>query len=217
MDSFFKLSMKNIIFDLGGVILNIDYFKTSDAFKALGGVQFDAIYSQAQQNHLFDDFETGTISEKVFFDELNTLLGGGYAQKALINAWNAMLLDFPLNRIEKLEQLGQKYRIFLLSNTNETHLAAFKTIAEKSVGYSRFVRCFEQVFYSHEIGARKPNPHAFWHVLNAGELNPAETLFIDDSAQHLLGAKECGIQAQLLAKGAEFSDLLNALVDYDFS
>lgn len=204
--------MKNIIFDLGGVILNIDYFKTSAAFKSIGGDQFDAIYSQAQQNFLFDDLETGNISEKAFFAELNTLLGGNYTPEELIKAWNAMLLDFPMSRIEKLEQLGKEYRIFLLSNTNETHLAAFKIIAEQSVGYGRFVNCFEQVFYSHQIGARKPNIDAFEHVLNAGKLEPNQTLFIDDSPQHLVGAKVCGIHTRLLEKGAEFSDVIDAFL-----
>ena len=109
--------IKHIIFDLGGVILNIDYPLTSQAFKQLGVNNFDAVYSQAKQTSLFDDFETGKISPEKFVVQVKNLLDIKCTDDEIITSWNAMLLDFPKERLDLLQQLKNKYTIVLLSNT----------------------------------------------------------------------------------------------------
>lgn len=184
--------IKHIIFDLGGVILNIDYFKTEKAFVALGLTEFPALYSQLQQEHLFDDYETGKISTDTFIAALQQYLP--HATRAeLIDAWNAMLLDLPIERLRLLQQLQLHYDIYLLSNTNELHEAAFNQQVKAQVGYDSFAPFFDKVYLSHHIQERKPNKAAFEIILQEHHLDPVHTLFIDDSPQHIKGAQSLGI------------------------
>ncbi len=198
--------IKNIIFDLGGVILNIDYQLTSKAFKASGISNFDEIYSQARQNNVFNDFETGEISTNEFRSYLKSF-NSKLTDKEIDFAWNSMLLDLPAKRITFLKELKENYRIFLLSNTNEIHVKAFTKYIDKEFGQGLFENLFENHYYSNEIGHRKPNKSAFDYVLAKNGLQANETLFIDDSKQHVEGAKKAKINAALLNKDKEISTL----------
>jgi len=189
--------IKNIIFDLGGVILNIDYNRTSQAFKELGCENFDELYSQQKQSGLFDEFETGKISPQAFINELLRVLPKGISPKQVIDAWNAMLIHLPQERLEKLAEHQQNYRTFLLSNTNAIHEEAITRLIQRENKITSFTPFFEQVYYSHRIGMRKPNTEVFDFVLEQNKLLPEETLFIDDSPQHLVGAGSAGIRTVL--------------------
>lgn len=202
---------KNIIFDLGGVILDIDYNLTEKAFKDLGCKNFGEIYSKAKQTTLFDDFEEGKIDEAAFFFKLKTMGGIDASMAELKNAWNAMLIRLPQRNFDLLESLQNKYRIFLLSNTNETHVKKFVEIIEASHGFNNFIKLFEQTYYSSRIGLRKPNAKCFEFVLEENNLLPEETVFIDDSIQHVEGAKKTGIQAYWLDLPKPTGDLLKEL------
>jgi FMN phosphatase YigB (HAD superfamily) len=193
--------IRNIIFDLGGVIINIDYQRTAKAFRKLGLNNFDEIYSQAKQEKLFDKLETGHLHEDHFREELIRNLPSGINHSDVDNAWNAMLLDFPLSRLEFIYELRNNYRIFLLSNTNIIHVNAFLMLADEQVGKTRFENAFEKIYYSCDIGLRKPDPSIFELVLQENNLRASETLFVDDSPQHIDGAKVAGIQAELLLPG----------------
>ena len=203
--------IKNIIFDLGGVIINLDINKTIQEFNKLSKMPFESIYSQLQQTPIFDKFDKGEISDSIFFNELQKTLGLPISKEKLTFAWNAMLLDFPKNRLDLLQKLKPNYRLFLLSNTNETHITEFETILFKQHGYKNLESFFETVYYSCRMGKRKPNTDIFNYVLNTHNLNPQETLFIDDSPQHVDGALKTGIQAKLLDKNKEVIDLINDL------
>jgi glucose-1-phosphatase len=192
--------VRNIIFDLGGIILNIDYSLTEKAFINLGIKNFSEVYSQAKQNNLFDSLEEGKISADNFRKAINQYVPNA-SDEAIDNAWNAMLLDFPKHRAEKLEQLSKQYRLFLLSNTNEIHLEKFQQIIEKDYGYQNFVNLFEKVYYSHELGLRKPRKECFRQVLVENNLPADQTLFVDDSIQHVEGAESVGIHAIHIPKG----------------
>ncbi|MFL5753231.1 MAG: HAD family hydrolase [Bacteroidia bacterium] len=195
--------IKNIIFDLGGVILHIDYLLTEKAFKALGCVYFEEKYSQAKQLPLFDDLEKGKISEKYFIDELKKMLAVDAADTDIINAWNAMLIDLPASRLELLMELKKKYRTFLLSNTNEIHIKGFEKIIYEQHGIHGLEDYFDKVYYSCRVNMRKPDAEIFELVLNENGLKAEETLFIDDSIQHVEGALRVGMQAKLLPKGVD--------------
>lgn len=197
---------ENIIFDLGGVLLNIDYHLTSLAFKEKGFHSFDDFYSQQKQTDLFDLFETGKISIDEFVAEIRRK-ESGISRSDVIKAWNAMLLDLPKDRLELLRNLKKEFRIFLLSNTNEIHEEAFVRILEEAYGGNVLEEVFETVHLSHKIGYRKPNRDCFNFVLEENGLKPEQTVFIDDSIQHVIGAKNAGIEAFHLQKEIDISQL----------
>ena len=202
--------IRNIIFDLGGVIINLDMPATARAFRALGMTDFDLHYTQAKQSGLFDAFDKGEITPQDFRDGLKPYLPAQTTDAAIDEAWNAMLLDIPAKRLEALSGLKKKYRLFLLSNTNEIHVTAFSAYMQRCFGFADFSGYFEKAYYSCRIGKRKPDKEIFDFVLNENQLIASETLFIDDSAQHLEGARLSGIRAELLKTGTEFTDLLIA-------
>ena len=195
-------SINAIIFDLGGVILNLDYQLTIDAFKALGKEDFDQLYQQAYQDHIFDQYECGQISSDEFRNYLKSFYRHEVSYQQIDSAWNAMLLDLPPHRLELLRELKRKYRIFLFSNTNEIHYEAFRNGIKERYGREDVLEeIFEKTYYSHRVGCRKPNAEAFQLVLNEQGLEAEKTLFIDDSEQHIVGASQLGIHTHHLTKG----------------
>lgn len=200
--------IRNIIFDLGGVLLNLDMEKTRRAFIELGMENFDEHFTQAKQTGAFDLFDCGKISPADFRDELKKHLPKEVGDEAIDRAWNAMLLDLPVERLELLKRLSKKYRLFLLSNTNEIHITAFSAYLKNTFGFSDFSDYFEKHYYSCRIGLRKPNADIFEFVLRENGLNADETIFIDDSSQHVIGAKACGIQSFLLQPQEDVIQLL---------
>ncbi|MEX1003726.1 MAG: HAD family phosphatase [Crocinitomicaceae bacterium] len=203
------LSVDAIIFDLGGVVLNLDYQLTINAFKSLGKENFEALYAQAQQNKIFDAFETGQLSAAEFIDYLKQFLPDVKEDQQIISAWNAMLLDLPPHRIQLLEKLRNHYQLFLLSNTNEIHYQSFRETLQNRFGDLELLeKSFEKTYYSHKIEKRKPNADAFEMVLGENQLKAENTLFIDDTEQHILGAREVGIRTYHL-KNEDILDIFS--------
>ena len=200
-----------LIFDLGGVLLDIDYNLTRKAFEALGVVHFDEMYSQSTADQLFRKLETGKIQEEDFYKEFNYCTGLHLSPSEIKKAWNAMLLDVPAHRLDLLVQLKPLYKTFLLSNTNETHITAFEAELYQRHGVKDFSDYFEEVFYSCRMSMRKPDAEIFQHVLTKHNLVPEQTIFIDDSIQHVKGAGQCGIRSYLLPQGMEVKELLKEL------
>ena len=180
-----------IIFDLGGVILNLDYGLAEQGFAALGIADVPRLYKEAVE--LFDAFEVGACSPEEFRAGIRKKSGLDLSDQQLDQAWNRMLLDLPLERLEVVKRLGSKFRLFLLSNTNAIHIAEFERYVEEIYGIEPFKALFEEVYYSHELQLRKPTAAVFEAVLERNDLVPAETIFIDDSPQHIDGAKKLGI------------------------
>jgi putative hydrolase of the HAD superfamily len=189
------MAIKNIILDLGGVLLNIDYYKTIEAFKDLGIPNFEELFTQAKQEHLFDKYESGLINSNDFLEGLKKKLPSTISELDIKTAWNAMLLNFPDDRLDYLIQLKQKYNTALLSNTNPIHLEAFHKIIQENNGIDSLDAFFDKVYFSSNMGMRKPSPEIFIEVCNLQGFNPSETLFIDDTLQHVEGAKKAGLKA----------------------
>ncbi len=203
--------INTIIFDLGGVIINLDIAATIAAFNKLSNTPFETIYTQLQQTPLFDLFDKGLITEQEFFNGLKVAMEAEADDEQMIKAWNAMLLDFPLHRLELLAQLKGRYRLFLLSNTNETHIREFEAHLLESRGYQNLEPFFEKVYYSCRMGMRKPDTEIFEYVLKENHLVAEETLFIDDTIHHVEGALKTGIRAHLLPKGTDVTELIKEL------
>lgn len=189
---------KNVIFDLGGVILNIDYHKTTAAFQELGVQDFEAKYSQLQQTDLFDRYERGEMSSSSFRDGIRSVFERSLSDDEIDNAWNAMLLDLPKERLDLLGELASTKRITLLSNTNEIHALAFNKAIQRDHGMKNLSSYFLKLHYSFEVGMRKPETRIFDYVLEFHGFDPTETLFIDDSIQHIEGARKVGLHAHHL-------------------
>lgn len=204
------IDLKNIsavIFDLGGVILNLDYQLTIDAFKKLGVHDFENMYTQAAQSNLFNDYETGIITSEQFTIELKKFVPNEVSESMIKDAWNEMLLDIPSNRIEMLEKLKQSIPIFLFSNTNDIHYLFFRSQLKTVFGRDDLLEhIFVKTYYSHLAGVRKPNADAFQLVLEENGLSAEHTLFIDDSIQHIEGAKKIGLQTKHLVN-ADITEL----------
>lgn len=195
-----------IILDFGGVLINIDYQVTSRSFAHLGLTQDVLLYSQSKQTLLFDDLETGRITPHTFRTEIRKIAGRNLSDDEIDEAWNAMILDFPASRIPFLKRLRALCPVYLLSNTNAIHHSCFSGNILLEYGLL-LESLFDKVWYSHEMGMRKPLPETFRHVLKFHGLHPERTLFIDDSEQHVAGAKSLGIQAFLLPKAKDIEDI----------
>lgn len=200
--------IRNIIFDLGGVIINLDPARTRNAFTALGASNFEALYSFSQQNGVFDLLDKGLISNASFRDEMRKHITVDVSDQQIDDAWNAMLLDVPEEKIQLLKQLQPRYRTFLLSNTNRIHVDYFSKELLRVHGSKDFSPWMERCYYSCDIGMRKPDAEIFQFVLNDNNLLAEETLFIDDSPQHITGAASCNIKTLHYTPGSCLSDAL---------
>lgn len=204
--------IKNIIFDLGGVIINLDPARTRTAFTQLGLKNFDALYSFAQQSGTFDLFDKGLLTNADFRNEMRKHINNDVTDTQIDTAWNAMLLDVPAEKIELLKYLKSRYRTFLLSNTNRIHVDCFSAELGRVHGSKDFSPWMERCYYSCEIGMRKPDEEIFRYVLHENNLSPEETLFIDDSPQHIAGASSCGIETLHFTPGSSLSDALSNMI-----
>ena len=207
-----KELIKNIIFDLGNVIINIDPELSVKEMSKLGFRDFDQSYSLLNQSNLFDSLEKGLISPEKFHEEINLQLELEVNSETIDKAWGALLLDFPRDRIELLRRLSQKYRLFLLSNTNIIHYSQYSQDFKSKFGFA-LNSLFEKAYYSFEMGVRKPDIKIFELALRESNLIPHETLFIDDLENNTKAAESVGLQTMLIniEKG---DDITEKLVDF---
>jgi putative hydrolase of the HAD superfamily len=198
--------IKNIIFDLGGVIINLDNQLTEDAFVSLGAKPFREYFGHGHAASFFRDYEVGGISDRQFIDSIKELTGLSPSDEEIIKAWNALLLDFPTERIQLLKELGRRYRIFLFSNTNALHLTALRKIYRDGVGDGELDDHFERTYYSHLMGMRKPDKPSYEHILQENQLIGSETLFVDDALINIEGAEAAGLKGLFLRPGTTLLD-----------
>jgi len=186
--------IKNIIFDLGGVIIEIHYRATIDAFKKLGFHDFENIYSLIKGTRVFDMLETGKIPPQVFRNELRKYKNH-LTDENIDMAWNTMIGEMPSAHLPLLRNIRKNYKTYLLSNTNAIHIEYFVHYLEKRFGYNSLTDMFDKVYFSHEIGERKPDKQAYEAVLLDAGISASETLFIDDLMINIEGAKKAGLWA----------------------
>ena len=187
-------NIRSVIFDLGGVLFDIDYSYTQKAFIALGAKEFDKLYSQQKQEGLFDEFEKGKVSPAYFRNEVKKFLPAHTSEKQVDDAWNALLIGFPAEKIKLLNRVKKQYNLFLLSNTNDIHLQAVFEMMDNLHGKGIMATLFEKEYYSCQMGMRKPDSEIFEKVCSDNKLELSTTLFIDDLIQNIEGAKRFGLQ-----------------------
>lgn len=190
--------IKNIIFDFGAVLYDIDFLKATMAFERIGMSNFNKQYAQSQASELFCLLEKGQMDSEVFYGEIQKQITQNITTEGIKEAWNAILLDFRKESIRWLLSNQHKYRYFLLSNTNIIHHQYFSNQFSKQFSGISLESLFEKAFYSFEIGMRKPDSEIFQFVLNDAKLIPQETLFIDDTFIHIETALTFGFQCHHL-------------------
>lgn len=189
------MAYKNILFDLGNVIISLAPERTHQGLKKLLSIEYDLFSSHPYQ--LFYDYETGAISEIEFFNEILSFSNDTQLQyREIQNVWNAMLLDIPLDRLEMMESLSETYKVFILSNTNKTHISWVESFLKTHYGQSNWSNWgVEKAFYSHETRSRKPEKAIFDFVEKKASILPAESIFIDDHLPNVEAARKYGWNA----------------------
>ncbi|HET9502592.1 MAG TPA: HAD family phosphatase [Hymenobacter sp.] len=193
--------LPHLLFDFGGVIIDIDYDRTPAAFRRLSRTGLAAEYAQAGQAELFDLLETGKISAAEFRDGLRELYDLDATDDQIDAAWHALLLDVPAERLALIGELRRAgHATALLSNTNALHITEINRRLARQYGFKNGIAdCLDRVFYSQEVGYRKPGEEIFHHALREMNWQAADTLFIEDSPQHIATARRLGLRVLHLA------------------
>lgn len=190
--------IKNIIFDLGGVIINVDENKTIQALKQLKFNNVEKFYTDVNISEKLIEYELGAISDDEFLIFIKKYCSSETTTNEIISAWNAMLLDIPQQRILLLNDLKKDYKIYILSNTNHLHYLTFSDNFKKATGGIEINNFFNKTFYSFQLKMRKPNINVYKYVLDTQKLNPKETLFIDDKLENIETATMLNIKSHWL-------------------
>ncbi|QDA58990.1 HAD family hydrolase [Hymenobacter jejuensis] len=206
--------LPNLLFDFGGVIININYQLTLEAMRQFSAAGSTIEFNQQHQSDLFDRMETGRLSPAEFRDGLRQGYELTGTDEELDAAWNAMLLDVPADRLALIAELrAQGHQTALLSNTNRIHIEEINRRLATTYGFEHGIAdALDRVFYSQEVGLRKPGDDIFHHALREMNWKPEETLFIEDSFQHIETARRLGLQTLHLAPPLTLTEALPAAI-----
>ena len=202
---------KHIIFDLGNVILPIDFSAPVKAFAEIGLEDFDALYGKIQQSDFFNLLETGKITEQYFRDEMRRISGISWTDKQIDDACSTIILDFRKATFYMLEKLAVKESVYLLSNTNSIHFKRYNQQVVDKFCKGGLSSYFKKAYYSHELGVRKPGEEIFQYVLNDLSVNAEECLFIDDHPDNIATANRMGFHTYLLSSDERVEESFNVL------
>ena len=190
--------IKNIVLDLGNVIINIDFELTYQALASLTGKDIFEVKKELDETNLWNRYEEGLVSDDVFLKTLYTALELDCSQVELEKAWCAILLDIPQKRIDLIDELRKKYRVFILSNTSDIHIQVINNTIKNQFGQSDLKALVEKAYYSYEMKMRKPGKEIYQTMLHDADILASETLFLDDNLDNIEGAKKCGIHTILV-------------------
>jgi HAD superfamily hydrolase (TIGR01509 family) len=199
--------IKNIIFDLGKVLLNLDFDASIKAFQDLG-LGKDVLNSkQAYVDPVFYELETGKVTPQEFRNRIRLILNNAdLSDQQIDSAWSAMILDIPPHRVELLKELKKKYKLYLFSNTNQIHIEGLWQKFQAEYGFE-FSSLFVKDYYSHEIHERKPDIQSYEKVIALARIKPEETIFIDDLEKNIVAAQKAGLKTFWLKDGMEMAGI----------
>lgn len=194
-------TVKNIIFDLGNVLYDIDFTKMYNGFKNLGIRNFESQFTLNESDPLYFELEKGFVDAATFCDRFRSLNHIDISNQNIITSWNALLIGFRSNSIHWIKENQDRYQMFLYSNTNQIHYDHFISEFTRDVANYPFESLFKKPYYSHKMGMRKPDPASFIFILNQEGLKAEETLFIDDSEPNIVSAASVGLKVLHLKSG----------------
>lgn len=189
---------KNIVFDLGKVLLDFNNDNARNYFKNLGIEDYEKHVMALHEENVFNKLETGEISAEGFIEAISQKLNDSISAVDIQNAWNSILMDFRAESMHHLEKLNKRFDIYLLSNTNVLHHKEFNRILFNQLQVKSLDSYFTKTYYSHQVGMRKPDCKIYEHVLYDAEIKASETLFIDDLPENVAAASDLGFQTHLL-------------------
>ncbi|HSG67509.1 MAG TPA: HAD family phosphatase [Bacteroidales bacterium] len=201
--------IRNIIFDFGAVIINIDPDAVFRHMMARGIDNLDEMHALLVENHIYHDLETGKITPAEFREAIRDTLKLSLSDDEIDASWNTMILDIPAERISFMNRLKSKYSIFLLSNTNAIHYDYYDKYFRETYDYPSLNSFFTRTWYSYQMGVRKPDPAIFRLALEEGRLEAGQTAFIDDMQINVDAAATLGILPIHLPEGKEIMDLFD--------
>jgi glucose-1-phosphatase len=196
--------IKNIIFDWGGVLLNINPLLSLEEFETICGISKEDLINKFLSARVFEKFDTGYLKPEQFRDEICQILGLKVKDAEIDRIWNKLLLDFPSHRIELLRQLRKNYTIYLLSNTNAIHYEFYTEEFYRTYGFP-MTDLFDRLFLSYEIGIHKPDEGVYTYVLQAANIKASETIFFDDSKANIEAAIQLGIKGIQITEDNEIT------------
>ncbi len=207
-------SIKNIVFDLGNVLLDLHLNKTEEAFRELLQEDFEDAYIKYEADRLFERLEIGKLSAFEFVKGMRSATEVPLNDDEIIDGWNALLGDLPQARLDLIKELSADYKVYLLSNTNAIHIDWLGEYLEENRGISLtdFTNMFEKHYFSYELQLRKPHAAIYKHLLEDAAINPAETLFIDDREDNTTGAEQLGIQTLLFDPNQDLTSTVKAFL-----
>ena len=184
--------IRHIIFDLGGVLLNINPLLSLNELAKISGLGKQALIDRFTESRIFEKFDTGQYNPVQFRRELCSIIGKNVADSEIDRMWNVLLMDFPPQRVKMLQELRNNYKVYLLSNTNSIHFLHY-TEEFRKLYTINMIDLFDRLFLSYEIGMHKPDPEIYRYVLQQERLNASECLFVDDSLPNIEAAGKLGI------------------------
>ncbi len=200
---------KNIIFDLGGVIINLDESRTISAFAAISKLPYTSVENSILHSEYYKKYEKGLLDDDQFRTAIRKEFQIEATDQQIDECMNAMLLDIPVERIELLKSLRSSFRLFLLSNTNNIHLNKFNSIFKQNIGGEYIDECFDKAYYSHRVNMRKPDMEIYQLIINENDLDPIGTLFLDDNESNLKGAQALGINTFHIKNPSQLFELFS--------
>lgn len=205
--------IKNIIFDFGNVLFDLDLPKIEQGMKRLFGDHFEAAGARLREDKVFELYETGGLTTEEFVDAIRFSAPPQPAAEEVIGVWNSIFLEMPKERFDMLLQLRQKYRVFMLSNINDLHANWIDAYMLNTHGISNFQQIyFDGVYYSHLIRLRKPNADAYEYVLSDAEIRPEESVFIDDLLPNIEAAEKVGIKGLWHEAGSDILERMQSFL-----
>lgn len=186
------MDFKTIIFDFGGVIIDIDPQLTISEFEKLGMTDPSSFLKPNFINNVIRKFERGILTPEVFREKVRQTVETKLTDQQIDDAWNALLFDIPAERIKVIEEVKKNHNILLLSNSNEIHYDLYVRDLQLRFGYREFDELFDKAYFSFELHLSKPDIEIYEFVMYQHKLNPAETLFIDDNIENIKAAKSLG-------------------------
>lgn len=202
-----------VIFDFGGVLLDLDLDSTAKAFAALGIPDFKRLFTLYHASPVFLDLEIGKTDPKAFAEGIIREIGHSVSEQEVFDAWNTILGDFRQESLAFVNRLRKTMPVFLYSNTNIIHYEVFQQKIAETTPYAHLNDLFHRAYYSHEMGMRKPHPEGYLHILEQEGLQAADTLFVDDNLDNILGAKSVGLMTHHLQSEERIETALSWLMD----
>ncbi|WP_421764973.1 HAD family hydrolase [Ekhidna sp.] len=184
-----------IIFDFGNVLIDLDYPRVIRRFSEVAKKNTDEIEEMVVTAPVLQQFERGMIDPAEFRAEINKLLGTNMGERQFESIWNSMLKSITKERMDKVLKIGEKYRTYILSNTNIIHEIAYEEMIMEETGKASLRDFVDEVFYSHEIGLRKPNLNCYEYVIDEIDNYPSRMLFLDDRLDNVEAAQIAGMKA----------------------